>query len=89
MPKSPMEDVLATLQSHSPGAWVRENDPDQHYVVTAVSHYREKSPDFQPEYLLQPHPDHPQPLSSSKSRATRTGTHSQPDSASGAPQTTQ
>ena len=84
-----MEDVLGTLQSHLPGAWlrlVRENDPDQHYVVTAVYHYREKSPDFQPEYLallVQPHPDQPQP------RATRTGTLPQPDSASGAPQTTQ
>ena len=69
-PKSPMETVLSVMQSHSPGAWlrlVRENDPDQHYVVTAVSHYREKSPwpDFQPEYLalvVQPHPDEPQPV---------------------------
>ena len=65
-----MEAVLSnTDQSHSPKDWlylVEQDDPNRHYVVTAVSHYEEPSrwPDFQPEHLVlvvQPHPDQPQP----------------------------
>ncbi|KAF8548342.1 hypothetical protein OG21DRAFT_1606987 [Imleria badia] len=71
MPKSPMEALLSKTLSYSPEAWLRlvkKNDPDHNYVVTAVSHYKERTPwpAFKDEYiilLVQPRPllDQPKP----------------------------
>ena len=62
----PMHTALTNNRSYSPIEWlqfVRENDPDNQYLVTAVEHYKEPSawPDCQHEYLilsvqLRPHP---------------------------------
>ena len=64
--ESPMQAALTDGQSHTPRDWrclVHQNDPDRQYIVTAVSHYKERSPwpDCQHEYLLlfvqlRPHP---------------------------------
>jgi hypothetical protein len=55
--KFPMENALSNVLSYTPENWfdlVRENDPNKQYIVTALSHYKEKSPwpDCQHEYLV-------------------------------------
>jgi hypothetical protein len=55
--ESLMEAVLSNAVSYTPGNrpdLVRQNDPDGEYVVTAMSHLKEKSPwpDYQHEFIL-------------------------------------
>ena len=53
----PMQAALTNAASYAPGNWfslVRENDRNRHYIVTELSHYKERSawPDCQHEYLI-------------------------------------
>ena len=64
-----MEALLSTTESYSPLALLRlvhQNDPDERYIVTELSHYKQESSwsTLQPEYLtlrVQPPPAPPQP----------------------------
>jgi len=58
VPQSFMQTTLSnTGQVHSPANWLRlvhQGDPDHHYIVTTLSHYKEQSlfPNFQHEYIV-------------------------------------
>ena len=55
--ESPMQATLTNAASYAPGNWlslVRENNHNRQYIVTELSHYKERSawPDCQHEYLI-------------------------------------